>query len=131
MTSPGAVASSARTVSGLMTSPPVTATPDETLAVAARRMAEHRVGSVVVLREGRLAGILTERDLLRAEADAADPASTTVAQYMTAEPDCVHPDVEAIDAWRSFAEHGYRHVPVVDGDEVLGVVSIRDLVRVA
>jgi citrate synthase len=121
----------ARTVADLMTSPAVSAGASETLATAAKRMSDHKVGSVVVLDGARLIGILTERDLLRAGATAADPNRATVGAFMTPDPDWVHPDVEAIDAWRSFAEHGYRHVPVVVGDEVKGVVSLRDLVRVS
>src|SRR5579875_90189 len=124
-------ASPARTVADLMTSPAVSAEPGETLREAAARMAEHHVGSVVVTEGGHLAGILTERDLLRAAADGADPGRTQVSRYMTGEPDWVGPDVEAVEAWRSFATHGYRHVPVVVGDDVKGVVSMRDLVRVA
>jgi citrate synthase len=114
-----------------MTSPAVTARPQETLTAAASRMAAHGVGSVIVLDGAKLAGILTERDLLRAGAAGADPQQATVGQYMTKDPDWVGPEVEVIDAWRSFAAHGYRHVPVVVGDEVKGVVSIRDLVRVS
>jgi citrate synthase len=121
----------ARTVADLMTSPAVTAGPDATLREAAARMAEHHVGSVVVTEGGHLTGILTERDLLRAAADGADPGRAQVSGYMTREPDRVGPDVEAVEAWRSFATHGYRHVPVVVGDDVKGVVSMRDLVRVA
>jgi citrate synthase len=122
---------SAKTVADLMTSPPVSATPSETLEQAATRMRDHGVGSVLVLDGERLAGILTERDLVRAGAAGSDPARASVAEWMTADPDSVGPDVEVIDAWRSLAEHGYRHIPVVDGDVVRGVVSIRDLVRVA
>lgn len=122
---------SPKTVADLMTSPPVSATPRESLALAARRMTEHGVGSVLVLDGGRLVGILTERDLVRAGAAGADPSTAAVSDWMTAEPDSVRPDVEVVDAWRSLAEHGYRHIPVVDGEDVQGVVSIRDLVRVA
>ncbi len=120
-----------RTVADLMTSPAVTAAASESLTAAASRMASERVGSVVVLDDGALAGILTERDLLAAGAAGADPAAATVGEWMTPGPDVVGPDEEVIDAWRRFAEHGYRHVPVVAGDEVKGVVSLRDLVRVA
>jgi citrate synthase len=109
----------------------VSATPDETLEQAARRMREHGVGSVLVLDADRLAGILTERDLVRAGAAGADPTVATVAEWLTPDPDSVGPEVEVVDAWRSLAAHGYRHIPVVDGNEVRGVVSIRDLVRVA
>lgn len=121
----------ARTVADLMTSPAISAGAAETLAATAWRMSDKKVGSVVVLEGNRLIGILTERDLLRASAAGADPNEATVGTWMTPDPDWVHPDVEAVDAWRSFAEHGYRHIPVVVGDEVKGVVSIRDLVRVS
>jgi len=122
---------SAKTVADLMTSPPVGAAPSESLELAAGRMSEHGVGSVLVLDGGLLVGILTERDLVRAGAAGADPATSQVRDWMTVDPDSVRPDVEVIDAWRSLAEHGYRHIPVVEGVEVRGVVSIRDLVRVA
>jgi citrate synthase len=114
-----------------MTSPPVSAAPTESLEHVAGRMSDHRVGSVLVLAGGRLVGILTERDLVRAGAAGADPATASVSDWMTPDPDSVRPDVEVVDAWRSLAAHGYRHIPVVDGDDVKGVVSIRDLVRVA
>jgi citrate synthase len=122
---------STKTVADLMTSPPVSAHPSESLERAAGRMTEHGVGSVLVLDDGRLVGILTERDLVRAGAGGADPSTAHVREWMTADPDSVGPDVEVVDAWRSLAAHGYRHIPVVDGGEVQGVVSIRDLVRVA
>jgi citrate synthase len=122
---------SPKTVADLMTSPPVSAESDESLAAAASRMSDHGVGSVLVLAGSRLAGILTERDLVRAGAAGADPSTATVGDWMTADPDSVGPDVEVVDAWRSLVAHGYRHIPVIEGDEVRGVVSIRDLVRVA
>jgi citrate synthase len=122
---------SPKTVADLMTSPPVAAEATESLAVAAGRMSDHGVGSVLVLDGDRLVGILTERDLVRAGAAGADPSSASVGEWMTADPDSVAPDVEVVDAWRSLAAHGYRHIPVVEGDRARGVVSIRDLVRVA
>jgi citrate synthase len=122
---------SVKTVADLMTSPPVSAGPEESIERAAGRMSEHGVGSVLVLHEGRLVGILTERDLVRAGAAGAHPSTAKVRDWMTPEPDSVRPDVEVIDAWRSLAAHGYRHIPVVDDGEVQGVVSIRDLVRVS
>jgi citrate synthase len=122
---------SAKTVADLMTSPPVSAGATETLEQAGARMSDSRVGSVLVLEGKRLVGILTERDLVRAAAAGADPAAATVGDWMTPDPDSVGPDVEVVDAWRSLASHGYRHIPVVDGEDVRGIVSIRDLVRVA
>jgi citrate synthase len=120
-----------RTVGDLMTSPAITASPTDTLERAAATMAEHGVGSVVVETGGRLVGILTERDLVRANAAGAAPADSTVEEWMTPEPDALGPDVEIVDAWRSLAAHGYRHIPVVVADEVKGIVSIRDLMRMA
>ena len=122
---------SPKTVGDLMASPAVTAEEAETLAGAATRMHEHGVGSVIVVRGGRLAGILTERDLVRAGAAGADPETEPVHRWMTPDPDAVAPDVEVVDAWRRLAANAYRHFPVVQGTSVVGVVSLRDLVRLA
>src|SRR5579884_2488394 len=121
---------SMRTVGDLMTSPAVTAGPDETLAAAATRMREAGVGSVVVGRFGQPVGILTERDLVMATAAGADPDTAPVRDWMTAEADW-EPDVAVEEAWASLASHGYRHIPVVSADELKGVVSMRDLLGVA
>jgi citrate synthase len=120
-----------RTVADVMSSPAVTAMPDESVAVASTRMQEHHVGSVVVVEGNRPVGILTERDLVRFGAAGASAAEATVREWMTPEPDCVGPDLEVAEAWRSLAEHGYRHIPVVVGGEVKGVVSMRDLMRIS
>jgi citrate synthase len=115
-----------------MSSPVVTALPDETVAEAAVRMHDHKVGSVVVVDGARPVGILTERDLVRLSAAGTDPAGgTKVAEWMTPDPDCVAPTVGVQEAFASLADHGYRHIPVVDGDRLAGVVSLRDLMRVA
>jgi citrate synthase len=122
---------SPKTVADIMAAPPVTSQPGEALAAAAARMQEHGVGSVVVVSGKRVVGILTERDLVRAGAGGADPSTDTVERWMTPNPDTVAPDVEVVDAWRSLAAHGYRHIPVADNSSVVGVVSLRDLVRLA
>jgi citrate synthase len=119
------------TVGGAMTEPAVTATPDETLAAVAARMAAGRIGSVVVVESNRPVGIVTERDLLRAAAGRVDPTEGPVRDWMTPDPDCVDPDTTVDEAWRQLAERGYRHIPVVAGGEVKGIVSIRDLVALA
>jgi citrate synthase len=118
-------------VAEVMSSPPVTATPSETIAVASARMEEHTVGSVVVLDGDRPIGILTERDLIRFSASGAAAADTKVAEWMTAEPDVVGPDVTVQQAFATLSEKGYRHFPVVDDDRLVGVVSLRDLVKLA
>lgn len=100
-----------------------------TIAEAAGLMVGRRVGSIVVVDDSRKRpiGILTERDLVRFAASGADAALTPVTEYMTPEPDTTQPDEEAIEVFRRFAAHGYRHVPVVAGGELVGIVSMRDL----
>jgi citrate synthase len=121
----------APTVEDLMSHPVVTSTPSETVAEAAARMWRHGVGSVVVVDRDRPVGILTERDLVRCTGEGADPASVNVSEWMTADPSTVPPDVAASDAFAQLAEHGYRHIPVVRHDRLAGIVSMRDLMRVA
>ena len=119
------------TVRDLMTSPPVTCAADDTLAVAARAMQGADTGSVVVTEDGKVVGILTERDLLRAAAGAGDPRHEAVRLWMTARPDVLGPDERVDAAWASLTSHHYRHLPVVDGGRCVGVVSLRDLMGVA
>ena len=109
-----------------MSSPVVTAPPDETVADAATLMRERTVGSVVVVDGDRPIGILTERDLVRMAAAGPSSAGLKVAEWMTANPDCVEPDLSVQEAFATLAEHGYRHIPVVEGDELVGIVSMRD-----
>lgn len=98
------------------------------VAEAAARMYARRVGSVVVVHGNAPIGILTERDLVRFAAGAADARSALVGDYMTADPDTVEESEEVIDAFRRFAAHGYRHIPVVARGELVGIISMRDLV---
>lgn len=121
---------STRTVGAAMTAPAVTATPDETLHAVAARMRDHGIGSVVVVDGNRPVGIVTERDLLRATAAAAEPA-TPIRAWMTAGPESVDPETTIDQAWEQLADRGYRHIPVVIDDELKGIVSMRDLVALA
>lgn len=100
---------------------------ETTLADAAETMIEAGVGSLAVVDGRTLAGILTERDIVEAVADGADPDDATVAEWMSESPDTVKPDADVEDAATWLLEMGYRHLPVMDGDELLGIVSIRDL----
>jgi citrate synthase len=118
------------TVGEIMSRPAVTATATETVADAANRMREQGVGSVVVVDGDRAIGILTERDLVRLAAAGAGNTDR-VEQWMTGDPDSVAPDIEATAAFASLAEHGYRHIPVVDNGRLVGIVSMRDLMRIA
>ena len=98
------------------------------LAVA-QRMADRNVGAVLVLEGGRLAGIMTERDLMRALARGLRD-DTVVGECMTANPDTIALDDTIEHAAVLMIHGGYRHLPVVDGNDVVGVLSIRDLVQV-
>ncbi|HYZ99022.1 MAG TPA: citrate/2-methylcitrate synthase [Acidimicrobiales bacterium] len=120
-----------RTVAEVMSSPVVTALPDETVAVAASRMNEHSVGSVVIVDGTRPIGILTERDMIRLAAAGPASRATKVAEWMTPDPDAVEPAVSVQEALATLDAHGYRHIPVVEGGELAGIVSMRDLMHVA
>ena len=99
-----------------MSRPVVTAQPAETVALAAQRMRENKVGSVVVVdHDDRAIGILTERDMIRLAAAGSDASTAKVSEWMTADPNTTGPTVEARAAFASLAERGYRHIPVVDG----------------
>jgi CBS domain-containing protein len=101
--------------------------PDNTLLEAAREMLEASTGSLAVIRDGRLAGVLTERDVLRAVAGGVDTEHALVGQWMSSEPDTVSPEVEVEEAAQWLLEAGYRHLPVLEHDELIGIISIRDL----
>jgi len=115
-----------------MSHPVVTAQPAETVAAAAERMRDNKVGSVVIVdHDSRAIGILTERDMIRLAAAGSDASTAKVSEWMTADPDTIAPDVEARAAFASLAERGYRHIPVAEGHKLVGIVSMRDLLRVA
>ena len=106
---------------------PVTANGEMSVAQAARLMKERRVGAVLVMHEGRLAGIFTERDApFRVIAEGHDPAATRLEDVMTANPRTITPDRPLGHALHMMHEGGFRHVPVVEGGAPLGVVSARD-----
>ena len=117
-------------VSNHMATDLLTVEPDARLAEAARRMAQRGVGAVLVLDGERLTGILTERDLLKAVA-AGFTDEARVSEWMTRQPETVEAD-ESTDHAASLMIHGgFRHLPVVEGGRAIGILSIRDLMRVA
>lgn len=101
--------------------------PEVTVAEAAACMVRARAGSVIVLEGLFLAGILTERDVLRAAASGQDLRVSLVSEWMSPDPQYVTPDTSAEDAAQVMLLNGFRHLPVMDGRVVCGVVSIRDL----
>ncbi len=103
--------------------------PSTTVAEAATMMGERRVGSALVMDGQALLGIFTERDIVRALGEHFDAAKHQVAEWMTRSPITVPPDTPARDALKMMLDGGFRHLPIVDGDDVVGVVSMRDLSR--
>ncbi len=103
----------------------LTVAPEDTLGEVAERMTNKNVGAVVVKDHGRLIGILTERDLLRAMAARVHTSDARVRQWMTADPVTAPLDMDLEDASQIMLDNGFRHLPVVDGETVLGVVSLR------
>jgi CBS domain-containing protein len=101
--------------------------PEATLRQAAEVMMSTEIGSVAVEVDGALEGILTERDILRAVADDADLDVDTASGWMTEYPDSFTPEMEVEEAADWMLATGFRHLPVVDGAEVLGVISIKDV----
>jgi CBS domain-containing protein len=104
--------------------------PGETITEVARRMVERNIGAVLVLDGGRLVGVMTERDLMRAVARGL-PGDAVVAEYMTKDPETIEPDDTTQHAAVLMIHGGFRHLPVVEGDDVVGILSIRDLMQVA
>lgn len=113
-----------------MTAPVVTSHVGAPLTEAIRSMHEHRVGSVVVVDDDRPVGIVTERDVLRV-ADASDIGGLRVADTMTAPAETIDGSLEPGAVLELMRERGFRHMPVTDDDVLVGIVSLRDLARLA
>ena len=99
--------------------------PEDTLGEVAERMTQQNTGAVVVKDFGRLIGILTERDMLRAMAARVHTSDARVRQWMTVDPMTAAPDMDVEEAAQVMLDNGFRHLPVVDGSTILGVVSLR------
>jgi CBS domain-containing protein len=106
----------------------VAARADETVCDAARRMAENKCGSILIMDRERLLGIFTERDLLvRVVATGRNPAETRLDEVMTTDIETIDGDESIEEAIRRMDEGAFRHLPVVDSERVLGVLSVRDI----
>jgi CBS domain-containing protein len=120
------------TVREIMSTELVTIEPSANLTEAVHAMSAGRSGSVLVLQAGSLVGIFTERDILRALAHSAkaDLARiSSVTQWMSRDPVTIGPDTTVAEALNQMLFGGFRHLPVMDGDAVVGIVSMRDLAK--
>ena len=115
-------------VGELMTTPVYCITPDETLNQAAAMMKRHGVGSLPVCEGPHVVGMLTDRDIVMTCAAAGtNPAACQVSEVMTSEPVAVSPDVELEDVVDIMAREQVRRLPVMSGDELVGLISLGDL----
>jgi CBS domain-containing protein len=90
-------------------------------------MTDRGHGSLGVVEGRKLLGLITERDLVRAAAGGADLDQASVSDYMSRDPDTFSPNYDVWEASQWLAESGYRHLPVVDEGNLIGIVSVRDL----
>lgn len=98
-----------------------------TISEAAELMVRGRFGSVVVMRGGMVEGIFTERDVLRAVGNTVDVQLESVANWMTEDPVTSGPGIDTEEAAGVMISGGFRHLPVVDDNRIVGIVSLRDL----
>ena len=100
---------------------------DASVADAAKVMVKGGFGSVIVVHGKMLVGILTERDVLRAAANETDLSTASVEDWMTPDPETAEPDLETEDAAGMMLSRGFRHLPVTQDGDLVGIVSLRDV----
>src|ERR671922_674397 len=115
------------TVGDVMNTNLVIAGPSSTVAEAATIMGERHVGSTLVMEEGTLVGIFTERDIVRALSQDFDAPGHPITHWMTKDPATISPETTVQEALDMMLTRGFRHLPVIEGSEPVGMVSMRDL----
>jgi CBS domain-containing protein len=113
------------TISEAMRSDFIAVAPEDTLGEVAQKMVEAKTGAVAVLDYGRLVGILTERDMLKAMAGRVLTSDARAREWMTGEPITAEADLTLEKAQEIMLSNGFRHLPVVEGGRVVGIVSLR------
>jgi CBS domain-containing protein len=119
------------TLGEIMSGQLITVTPSTTVAEAATVMGGNRVGSALVMTDDEMHGIFTERDIVRALSQDFDAPGQPVAHWMSREVRTVPPGTSVQEGLDLMLTNGFRHLPVVEGDKVVGIVSMRDLTRAA
>lgn len=117
------------TLKEIMTDQVFTTTSDTPVAQVAASMLKGRFGSAIVMDGSWLSGIFTERDVLRAAASGSDLTSSAVSEWMTSDPVTAEADMDADDATEVMMSRGFRHLPVVEEKSLIGIVSLRDILR--
>ncbi len=113
----------------IMTNEVFTTAKETPVADVAASMLKGRFGSAVVMEGSWLSGIFTERDVLRAAASGTDLTSSPVSHWMTSDPVTAEAGMDANEAAEIMMSHGFRHLPVVEGQTLMGIVSLRDILR--
>lgn len=118
----------AQKIREIMTPSPVTLAAERSVAEAAAEMKQHGIGDVIVLTDGKMCGLVTDRDLaVRVLAEGRDPSSTRLGDVCSRDLATVGPDDDVEQAVRVVRDRAVRRIPVVDGGEPVGIVSIGDL----
>jgi CBS domain-containing protein len=105
------------------------ATVEQSVLEVARAMVERNIGAVPVLRDGLLVGVFSERDLMRrVVVEGRDPARTSVGEVMTEDPLTVAPQEDMETCRFLMRRHGFRHLPICEGKQLRGMVSLRDII---
>jgi CBS domain-containing protein len=115
------------TLGDIMVRDVLTVEPSDTIGEAAEKMTSQGVGAVIVSDFGRMIGIFTERDLMRAVAGRVHSSEARVREWMTPDPITMTEDGSIEEAGETMVERGFRHIPVVAGERAIGIVSIRDV----
>jgi len=115
------------TLGDVMTTDVLSVEPSDTIGEAAEKMTAAEVGAVVVSDFGRMIGIFTERDLMRAVAGRVHSSEARVREWMTPDPVTMSADASVEEAGETMIQRGFRHIPVVSGERAIGIVSIRDV----
>ncbi|TDB86669.1 CBS domain-containing protein [Actinomadura sp. KC216] len=117
----------AQKVNEVMTPVPVAVPPDASLVQVGDLMRQHGIGDVLVVHEGRLRGLVTDRDIVVRAVGVGKDMSTAVADICSTNMITIAPDADADTAVQLMRRHAVRRIPVVDGDRPIGMVSIGDL----